>query len=70
MDSPALTRLRRDYLEWQRVSAGCPGISCAPLDGNMFEWHGCLVGGHHYKSVGTLHIVLTFGHDYPSHILA
>ena len=60
----ARARLRRDWAAWQGTSVGCPGISCAPLDDDLLEWHANLEGGHHYAGM-TLHVVLRFPESYP-----
>ena len=35
----ALSRLRRDLMEWERNKDEITTVSASPLDNNIFEWH-------------------------------
>ena len=60
----ARRRLLRDYKEV--LSCPTPGVSAAPLDDNIFQWHVnlCPVSGPYTGT--TLHCVLLFDNTYPT----
>lgn len=60
----ARQRLLRDYKEV--LSCPTPGVSAAPLEDNIFQWHVNLCPSSGPYAGITLHCVLLFDNSYPT----
>ena len=62
----SVRRLQKDLKELRDADVPLCGVTAAPLDNSIFEWHGNLRGPENsaFKG-GVFHIALTFPQNYP-----
>jgi len=62
----SVRRLQKDLKELREADIPLCGVTAAPLDNSIFEWHGNLRGPENsaFKG-GVFHISMTFPQNYP-----